>query len=273
MSAPLVSVVIPAYNAEKWIGECIQSVLMQDYPNLELIVIDDCSKDQTLSEINRNLLESPIKFMIISNEENSGEYATTEKGFALAKGRYIARLSSDDCWVSKDHITSQIKVMEKTGADFCYNRYNSVGETPVNSREYHTYLFPLKYRNAHECIFGRFDNWILKHPRFTLAIHMKRNPINSSALMFRAASYQSARISTKLRTSWDTVILSRMYLKKMIGISIPKIGAFYRIHPSQGSYSPIYMEELKEIYRELSKNVLQGEYPFWLKVYMRLLWT
>ena len=90
-NSPLVSVVIPAYNYAHYLDEAIKSVLEQDYPNVELIVLDDGSKDDT-----QKVLERYGERFYWEIQENMGEAATLTKGWRIAKGEILAKLSADD---------------------------------------------------------------------------------------------------------------------------------------------------------------------------------
>ena len=93
MTQPLVSVIMPAYNGEKYIGRAIQSVLHQTYKNFELIIVDDKSTDNTLGEIKR-ISDSRIK--LIKNKKNHGIAYSTNLAIASSNGKYIALLDDDD---------------------------------------------------------------------------------------------------------------------------------------------------------------------------------
>ena len=89
----MVSVIMPAYNAEKYIAAAIDSILGQTYGNFELIIINDCSKDRTEEMIAS--YDDP-RIVYLKNEENLGVAAALNKGLAVAKGEYIARMDADD---------------------------------------------------------------------------------------------------------------------------------------------------------------------------------
>lgn len=93
MAQPLVSVIMPAYNGEKYIGRAIQSVLHQTYKNFELIIVDDKSTDNTLGEIGK-ISDSRIK--LIENEINHGIAYSTNLAIESSNGKYIALLDDDD---------------------------------------------------------------------------------------------------------------------------------------------------------------------------------
>lgn len=112
MNSPLVSIVMPAYNVEKYIGDAIESVLNQTYQNWELLVVDDCSSDNTKNIIEKfQTVDSRIKPIFLS--KNGGK-PSIAKNVALqkAKGKYIAFLDSDDIWL-EEKLEKQVLFMEK----------------------------------------------------------------------------------------------------------------------------------------------------------------
>ena len=92
---PLISIIIPIYNAEKCIIRLLDSIFEQTLNNLEIICVNDCSKDNTLQIINK-YAEKDKRIIIINNEINIGASLSRNKGLELAKGKYISFLDSDD---------------------------------------------------------------------------------------------------------------------------------------------------------------------------------
>ena len=119
-----VSVIIPMYNSEKYIEECIYSVINQTYKNLEIIIVDDCSKDSSVDIIN-GIKDERIK--IVKLQENKGVSSARNKGIEVSTGRYIAFIDSDDIWV-KDKIEKQIKFIEDNEYIFIYSNYAYLNE-------------------------------------------------------------------------------------------------------------------------------------------------
>jgi glycosyltransferase involved in cell wall biosynthesis len=103
MQSKLVSIIIPAYNAEVFISECIQSIINQTYRNIEIIVINDGSTDGTLEVIN-SFIEPRL---ILVNQENKGCSAAKNQGLRIAKGDFIQYLDADD-YLSLDKIEKQV---------------------------------------------------------------------------------------------------------------------------------------------------------------------
>ncbi len=126
----LVSIIMPSYNTDRFIQETIECVLSQTYSNWELIIVDDCSSDKT-KELLSKIIDSRIK--VIYNEKNSGAAVSRNKALAVAKGRYIAFLDSDDLWHS-DKLQKQVEFMRDNGYHFSYTKYEEISEAgePLN---------------------------------------------------------------------------------------------------------------------------------------------
>ncbi len=109
-SQPTVSVCIPAYNSEKYIGKTIQSALSQTYQDFELVIVDDCSTDRTLNTIKE--YKDP-RIRLIENEKNLGPEKNWNKALAEAKGKYIKLLHHDD-WLYPYCLERQVAILENT---------------------------------------------------------------------------------------------------------------------------------------------------------------
>ena len=108
---PLVSIVIPAYNAEHYVEEAMRSIMNQTYRNLEIFVIDDASTDST-RHIIENLMTEDNRIHYYRNSRNLGVAAALNIGFMKAKGAYIARMDADDLSMS-ERIARQVLFLEK----------------------------------------------------------------------------------------------------------------------------------------------------------------
>lgn len=124
MSLPVVSVVMPVYNAEHWLGRSIDSVLQQTHPALELIAVDDCSIDRSWDMLLRyaalDARARPIRL-----EQNGGVAAARNAGIAAATGEYIAFLDSDDWWHPRK-LEWQLAQMIQSGVQVSYGPYDRV---------------------------------------------------------------------------------------------------------------------------------------------------
>ena len=121
----LVSIIMPSYNTAKYIAETVQSVLAQTYQDWELIIVDDCSTDDTDEVVKPFLSDSRIRYL--KNEKNSGAAVSRNRALREAKGKWIAFLDSDDLWMP-EKLEKQIAFMEENGYHFSYTDYMEIDE-------------------------------------------------------------------------------------------------------------------------------------------------
>lgn len=122
----LISIITPTYNCERFIGETIESVLKQSYKNWEMIIVDDCSTDNTYDVVKKYAdNDSRIKYYLL--EENSGAAVARTKAMQLATGDYIAFLDSDDLWIS-NKLECQLKFMKENNYNFTCTEYEQIDE-------------------------------------------------------------------------------------------------------------------------------------------------
>lgn len=122
----LVSIITPTYNCGKYISETIESVINQSYKNWEMIIIDDCSTDNTKDVVEKYKKNySNIIYKVLDN--NSGAAIARNTALKMAKGKYIAFLDSDDLWDS-GKLEKQINFMKKNNYYFTYTNYEEIDE-------------------------------------------------------------------------------------------------------------------------------------------------
>ena len=124
----LVSIIMPSYNTGKFIRATIESVLAQTYSNWELILVDDCSTDDTDDIVKAYLSDQRIRY--IKNETNSGAAVSRNRALREAKGKWIAFLDSDDLWESTK-LEKQIAFMENHDYHFSYTNYIEIDEKSI----------------------------------------------------------------------------------------------------------------------------------------------
>ncbi|GAA0746447.1 glycosyltransferase family 2 protein [Clostridium oceanicum] len=231
----LISIIMPAYNCEKYIEDAINSVILQTYNSWELIVIDDGSKDNTVNII-KELCNKDYRIRFYKNEKNLGVSETRNKGISLANGQWIAFLDSDDMWeVSK--LEKQMIILNKMGAEFVFtgssfinesgNYYNGIFEVPkkVNYKK-------LRIHNVISC------SSVLLKKRFFKNIKMEKDDmhedyavwlrilrtgveaygINEPLLIYRIS--RNSKSGNKIKTI-------KMTYKVFRFIGINPIGSFY----------------------------------------------
>lgn len=198
--ADLVSIVIPAYNAEKTIVKCLDSIVNQTYKNLEIIVVNDGSKDKT-KEIIENYGDHRI---VLINKENGGVSSARNKGIDVAQGEYITFIDSDD-YVAHDYIEALLTPCQN-GADISCSNYIMVDEngTPLKAERND---FSEDFEITAQEIADDYFKWL------------NMGIVNFSARFFRRSIIGETRYSTELKWGEDGSFnienfkkMNRMYL-------------------------------------------------------------
>ena len=122
----LVSIITPSYNTAGFIAETIRSVQSQTYPNWEMIIVDDCSSDNT-DEVVKPFLADDKRIKYLKNERNSGAAISRNKALRMAQGKWVAFLDSDDLWLP-EKLERQLKFMVENGYHFSYHGYEEIDE-------------------------------------------------------------------------------------------------------------------------------------------------
>ena len=122
---PAVSVIMPAYNMERFIAQAIRSVMAQTMTDWELLVIDDGSSDRTCAIV-EELAAKDSRVRLYRNTSNVGVAKTRNRGVDLSRGEFIALLDSDDVW-HPDKLEKQLDLARQTGAEIVYCSYSIVG--------------------------------------------------------------------------------------------------------------------------------------------------
>ena len=124
---PVVSVVMPAYNSERYIAEAVESVQKQTFHEWELLIIDDGSTDRTI-EIAKEKAEEDRRIHVYENTRNQGVAATRNRGISLASGQYIALLDSDDIW-KDEKLERQLQIAKDDDVGIIYSSYALIGSS------------------------------------------------------------------------------------------------------------------------------------------------
>lgn len=114
----LVSVITPVYNAEKVIGATLESIFAQTYKQIEIVLVDDCSSDNS-QEVICNYMKNHPEIVYYKQPTNQGAGAARNKALELAKGQYVAFLDADDLWYP-EKIEKQIKLLKEKNGAFSY---------------------------------------------------------------------------------------------------------------------------------------------------------
>ena len=122
----LVSIIMPNYNSGRFIAESIESILAQTHENWELILVDDCSSDDSVKVI-ESLITDDKRIKLIKLAENSGPAIARNRAIKEAKGRYIAFLDSDDLW-HPDKLSKQLSFMKEQDVSLSFTGYDRIDE-------------------------------------------------------------------------------------------------------------------------------------------------
>jgi glycosyltransferase involved in cell wall biosynthesis len=213
---PKVSVVLTSYNHERYLGACLESALTQTYSNVEIIAIDDCSKDKS-----RDILAAYAdSIRLILNEQNQGTYGVLNQGLAAASAEYIAVLNSDDLWLPHK-LEKQVALMEQnaemsfchTFGDFIDASGNVVGGRPMG--------FPFPRTGT---------GWML--PTFIA----NNTAIASSVLMRTETAHAIGGFDSSFKNLGDWDMWIRLAERGSVGFVDEKL-TLYRVHGANTIYN------------------------------------
>lgn len=137
MNPPLVSIIVPAYNAARFIGETIKSVQSQTYKTWEMIIVDDCSHDNTC-DIVESIGGADERVTLIKHARNGGPAVARNSALKAAQGRYIAFLDSDDLWLPLK-LERQLEFMKNDEIIFSFTQYRRI----VDRGDKHGRIIPI----------------------------------------------------------------------------------------------------------------------------------
>lgn len=200
MYQKLVSVIIPTYNRAHLIAEALKSVKAQSYGAIQIIVVDDGSKDGTAEII------AQFEDVEYYYQENKGQGAARNLGLKYAKGEYIASLDSDDFW-HKDFLKVAVSALENYRADFVFLNWTEIFETRKLASGWERSKKWQKYLN-------NFDGeWSLLEAKEVRELFFETCPAPSSALLIRRSSFVS-QWNEELKIADDWCLILEMVIMK-----------------------------------------------------------
>lgn len=183
-----VSIIMPAYNSADFIGRSIECVLAQTYIDWELLIIDDCSSDETTAVV-KSYEDARIR--LLQNEKNSGAAVSRNYGLREATGKWVAFLDSDDYWVP-EKLEKQIRFMTEHGYHFCYTDYRIV--TPEGEALPYIYTAPNKVTKLGLYLYCWFSTITVMYDREKVGLvqiaDVRKN--NDYAMWFKVAEKAEA---------------------------------------------------------------------------------
>jgi len=241
----LVSIVIPAYNAEEFIEDSIKSCFSQTYRPIEIIIVNDGSTDSTVPVVNdlyHSISNGGIESRIIDIGENRGAANALNVGFSSAQGDYICWLSADDVFIDKQKVQKQVGFMDKTKALWSYFRDYYTGTSVSNaSLRKSSYLPHLRI----------LDSIFVRNSDLRLMLLLFRNPINGSSVMIKKdciKMYDQFDPITRNVDGDGDLWMRYSALKLKLG-ALEGASIFYRKHAKQTSKKKILMIHGSELTR------------------------
>ena len=226
-----VSIIMPAYNAARFISQSIQSVIDQTYKDWELIIIDDCSTDNTLDIINQFLNDCRIK--VYKNQSNSGVSYSRNHGIKLAKNELISFLDSDDLWL-KDKLAKQISSVSQ-GYNFVHTSVAYINDKGQKYRG--KYIVP-KLLNFKK-----------------LLLH---NSISCSSVLTRREYLQKHEMSND-KIHEDYSVWLRILRDGVTAIGIQEPLIIYRLYKTSKSGNKLKSFKMSfGVHRQIGHNIIQS---------------
>lgn len=225
---PLVSVIIPCYNMEKFIASTIESVQRQTYPHWELLIVDDASTDRTVEIIqNHSQLDNRIRFVV--KPVHSGIADSRNQCIKMAQGQFLAFLDADDLWYP-EKLERQLHFMTERNIGFSYSSYDCVDENGVSLNKMVNAAGNLDY-NA----------------------YMHNTIIGCSTVMVNTAIVGEVRVPN-FRTSEDTATWLNILKKGFLAYGIEQPLTSYRIRQHSASSNKLKASsDLWRVYRKQEK--------------------
>ena len=233
---PLVSVVMPAYNAERFITKAMESALNQTIEDIELIVVDDCSHDNTC-ELVEKLGQRDPRVRLVRNERNLGVAKSRNRGFEACRGSYVALLDSDDVWYPMK-LEKQLALARREEADIVYCSYAMVNE-----------------EDAKIC-----SDFIVPE-KTDLNRMLAKNVISCSTVLMTGETVRQQSFSTKYYHE-DYVYWLQLLGQGKKAVGVPEVLAAYRVYANTRASNKIRSAKYRwHIYREYMK------FPRWKCAY------
>lgn len=248
-----ISVVIPAYNAEKYLEQCVASVLRQDYENLEILIINDGSVDGT-AQLIEEMRQRDSRIKALHKRHNEGLGAARNSALELITSDYIVFLDSDD-WIDPNHVSDLYDLMQRTGADVAVanftqfiedeNRYNlhitdaDYYEKIFSPEEWFVYQYghPHNLSSCFTVPWGKlykrhlFENILYytgpfgEDDRTTWKIYLAADKIaymHRSSLIYRVNSGSMTQVANPSTVFSPEPVLERLSLLSMLGFDLSR---------------------------------------------------
>ena len=221
-NVPLISVVVPSYNHEEFITECITSILNQDYSNIEIIIVDDCSTDNSFELISSKLADKIScadninKYSINRFDNNEGAHEAINYGIDHSTGEYVTLINSDDIYF-ENRLSSLYKLVSQSDADFAFSKVCYIDQEGNGIND----LFCSKFQSLQESIFN--------YPSVSFSLLSGQAAITSGNFFFSRKLYELTGPFRPLKYchDWDFILRASTYFEP---VYLDEILYKYRLH-------------------------------------------
>ncbi len=240
-SSKKVSVIVPIYNAENFLNKTIRSIQEQTHENLEIILVNDKSTDNSL-KICREYEKSDPRIIVVDKPVNQGEDYARFSGIEAATGDYLAFLDADD-WMTPDAIQHQLKIAETTSVDIVYSNYQRVISTKLHIKRK---FIPFPDELVDHIITG-------EEKRELSISHFGTNkvPVTMWGALFDAKLFKEPLQPSGLQFRADLLMTMQLYARAKSLYLTNNIAVYYRWGgiTSGSGYKPNYLKCSKEAFR------------------------
>ena len=250
----LISVIIPVYNAENYLEQCLNSIKNQTYKNFEVIIVNDGSKDNT-EVICKRFLEDDSRFRYFS-KENGGVSSARNFGLDNANGHYITFIDGDD-WVEHNHLEILIKSITENNSDIAICSYK---EFDNNIDTYYTIVYTKQEKNLLNFEKMNRDDFLIIFPKL-MSINVCFN--NAVAKLFRKELVTNLRFDTSIKYGEDLDFYFSLYLNVESISYVDELTYVYRIHgdSTTSNFNQEYAEQELSIFKKMFKKIQEIGLP------------
>lgn len=263
---PLVSVLIPLYNSEKYISQCLDSVISQTYKNIELIIIDDGSTDGSFFIVNKYVKK--YSYIKVYTQKNSGAQVARNRAFELSTGGYIQYLDADDCLDSNKILVQVQELMKEEKTTLCFGKceYFQINKQNILSRNLKIYnkkyfrpcdflymmwlnaeaLPPLSFL-VHRSLINTSGGWDVTLKKNQDGEFFARVILSSQKILFSSKSISYYRMDTPSSISKSVSYESLLSIKKSITLYV--------------QHSKVCKQDFSEALRTIYTRGLMELYP------------
>lgn len=276
----LVSIIIPVYNSEKYISRCLDSVICQTYRNIEIIVINDGSKDDSLK-----ILKSYSKkysFIHLYDQNNQGVANTRNNALKYSNGKYIMFIDNDD-YIDKDYVDTYVRIIKQNNSDLVIGGYKRVSDKKVlfsvkpNNSDWVKYTIVAPWAKIYKAKVLKDNNikflnyGIGEDSYFSVLLYSKTKNISYINYTGYNWYYNKSSISNSSQRGFNSNIDLIYLLDKLIGITgsydimyqyyYIRYIIWYLLFSGKTASPEEFYKEYKRLFLWLGKNKIRVRYP------------